>query len=124
MKNKILIVDDEIEAMDILEKKLGANGFDVSSTSSAKECLELSQKENPDLIILDIVMPDMNGYEVAQGLINNPATSNIKILFTTGQDLEPMSIIKHCQELKAYDFLLKPFSFEDLLKKIGEVLNK
>lgn len=124
MKTKILIADDELEILDVLKRRLEKEGFDVLATSCAKDCLELAKSPAPDLILLDIVMPDMNGYEVAKSLKNEPTTKNIKILFTTGQDLEPMAIINRCKELDATDFLLKPFSIEDLLKKINEVLNK
>lgn len=121
---KILIADDEIETLNIIKRKLQEKGFLVFAASTAEGCLEIAKKEIPDLIILDIVMPDMNGYQISQSLKDNPSTKNIKIIFATGQDLEPMAILKHCEELNAFDFLLKPFTVEDLLKKTEEVLKK
>ncbi|MDP2938609.1 MAG: response regulator [Candidatus Omnitrophota bacterium] len=122
MAKKILAVDDEIEVLEIIKRKLEEKGYIAFTASSAKECLEIAEKEIPDLILLDIVMPDMNGYQVCAALKDNPKTKNINILFTTGQDLEPKSIIKRCEELGAFDFLLKPFTMEDLLKKVAEIL--
>ena len=122
MAKKILAVDDEIEVLEIIKRKLEEKGYIAFTASSAKECLEIAKKEIPDLILLDIVMPDMNGYQVCAALKDNPKTKNINILFTTGQDLEPKSIIKRCEELGAFDFLLKPFTMEDLLKKVAEIL--
>ncbi len=124
MAHKILIADDEVEILQILQKKLEEKGYLVSTCATAKDCLEAAQKETPDLLLLDIVMPDMNGYQIASNLKDNPTTENIRILFTTGAELEPMAIIKRCQELGVFDFLLKPFTLADLLKKIEEILKK
>jgi CheY-like chemotaxis protein len=123
-KNKILIADDEVEVLGILKRKLEEKGYQVSTCATAKDCLEIAAKEIPDIILLDIVMPDMNGYQVCSSLKESPSTKNIKIIFATGQDLEPMSIVKRCQDLDAFDFLLKPFTMETLFKKIEEVLKK
>lgn len=123
-KKKILITDDETEILTILKRKLIENGYEASIAFTAQDCLELAKRELPDLILLDIVLPDMNGYEIAQRLKDDSETKNIKILFTTGQDLEPRAIMDRCKELGAFDFLQKPFTLVDLLKKIEEVLKR
>jgi Response regulators consisting of a CheY-like receiver domain and a winged-helix DNA-binding domain len=123
-KKKVLITDDETEILTILKKKLSESGYEASIAFTAEDCLELAKRELPDIILLDIILPDMNGYEVAQKLRDDPETENIKILFTTGQDLEPRAIMDRCKELGAFDYLEKPFTLEELLKKIEEVLNR
>lgn len=124
VKKKILITDDETDILAMLKKKLSESGYEASIAFTAEDCLELAKRELPDMILLDIVLPDMNGYEVAQKLKDNPETENIKILFTTGQDLEPRSIMDRCAELGAFDYLQKPFTLEELLKKIEDVLSR
>ena len=80
-KKKILIVDDEKDALLILEKELAGRGYSVISADNGSDALNLAKSQYPDLIILDIWMPEMDGTEVAAKLQENPKTKNIPIIY-------------------------------------------
>jgi len=83
-RRKILIVDDEIDVLLVLEKGLTAEGYSVIATSNGHKAIHLAQSEQPDLIILDVLMPDMDGGEVAIILKGMPETKDIPVIFLTG----------------------------------------
>jgi len=116
----ILIVDDEVEMLDHLVHTLKRTNCKVVSTTKGKEALKLVKTEKPDLIILDVVMPDMDGGQVASLLAENPATANIPIIFLTGI-LTKEEGFDH--ETTGKRFVVpKPVDSMDLLKKISKVL--
>lgn len=119
----ILIVDDEKEIRELLQKKLEQNGYAVMAFESASEALNMCSVKRPDLILLDIVMPELNGYEFARKLYDDKATQGIPIIFQTGKDLEPQAIEGRVQEIGAFDFITKPYTVEELLVQIKEALN-
>ncbi len=80
---KILIVDDEKDALFILERELAARGYSVIVADNGNDALDLAKSEHPDLIILDIWMPGMDGPEVAAKLQENPKTKDIPVIFLT-----------------------------------------
>ncbi|MFH0790467.1 MAG: response regulator [Candidatus Omnitrophota bacterium] len=121
MKN-ILIVDDEPDIRNILKKKLLQEEYNVTAISSSEEALDICKNNPPNLILLDVALPMLNGYELCEKIKQNPATKDIAVLFMTGKELEPQSIIKRCKELGACGYILKPCSSEELLEKIKEVL--
>lgn len=121
MKN-ILIVDDEPDIRDILKRKLMRKEYNVITVSSSEEALDICKNNPPSLALLDVALPMLNGYELCEKIKQNPATKDIAVLFMTGKELEPQSIIKRCKELGAYGYILKPCSSEELLKKIKEIL--
>lgn len=122
-KKKILIADDEIDIRTILEKKLMKEGFTVNSVSTGKDLLDSFKKEQPDLILLDIAMPDLNGYQICDKLREQiDEDKDLPVLFLTGKDLDPKSISQHCEELQVRGFIQKPATFEELLAKIKEVI--
>ena len=82
-EKKILIVDDERDALFILEKELIARGYSIVATDNGREALDLAKSEHPDLIILDIWMPDMDGSELAARLKEDLITKDIPIIFLT-----------------------------------------
>jgi len=119
---KILIVDDEEEILSILEKKLKANNYQCLTTSIGSAVINICRSDKPDLILLDIAMPDMDGYAVAYNIREDELLKDIPIIFLTGKELEPKSIARRVEQLGAYCFITKPCSFPDLLAKIKEVL--
>ncbi len=80
---RILVVDDEPDLLRLLEKILGRRGYDVITSSSGKECLERVKIERPDLILLDVMMPDMDGWTVCKALKADPETRDIPVIVLT-----------------------------------------
>jgi DNA-binding response OmpR family regulator len=108
MKKKILVVDDEKDIVDILKYNLEReNEFEVITASNGKEALEAAQSL-PDLILLDIMMPELNGFEVCKRLKNDKLTSGIPVIFLTAKENEIDEILG--LEIGADDYLPKPFN--------------
>lgn len=115
-KNRILVVDDEEDVRVFLKKRLERNNFKVSTAASGCECLDAVDEFNPDLVLLDIVMPYMDGYEVIRKLKQSPKTRDIPILMHSVRK-ETNSIFRS-MELGSIDYVIKPVDFETLLKVI------
>ena len=113
---KILIVDDVMSNV-LLLKVLSTNEkFAIATASNGRQALEQVEKENPDLVLLDVMMPDMSGFEVAQHLKSNPNTADIPIIFLTALN-STADIVKGFQ-VGANDFISKPFNKEELIIRV------
>lgn len=121
-QKKILIADDEAEVLEIIEKRLRESGYSVKAVSNGKDALDACKLEKFDLLLLDIAMPDMDGYTVAENLRQDKLLKDIPIIFLTGKDLEHEGMQKRIEELGAKDFINKPCKFEDILIKIKEAI--
>lgn len=113
----ILIVDDVPVNLQALESILQTRGFRVVKANNGEQALEAVAAEKPDLILLDVMMPKMNGYEVCQHLKDNPATSKIPVIFLTGRN-DSYSVIKGFAS-GALDYVVKPFHAPELLARIN-----
>lgn len=113
----ILIVDDVPVNLQALESILQTRGFRVTKANNGEQALEAVAAEKPDLILLDVMMPKMNGYEVCQHLKDNPATSKIPVIFLTGRN-DSYSVIKGFAS-GALDYVVKPFHAPELLARIN-----
>ena len=116
MSKKLLLVDDELEILQFLKRRLERRNFTVVTASNGQECLEMAYQEDPDLILLDIIMPFMDGYEVIKRLRQNPKTKHIPIIMHSVRK-ETKSIFKS-MDLGSIDYVIKPVRFETLLKVI------
>jgi len=117
---KILVIDDEPEITDIVETFLTESGYTVEVENTAKNALEKARKFNPEVILLDIMMPDVDGYNVCQEIKNDPALAHIPVIFLTGKDRnDDMG-----RSFKAGGdmFIKKPFSCERLLEIVNIVI--
>ena len=85
-KKRILVVDDEQDLLDFVKLRLEANNYSVFTALDGEEAFEVFKKENPDLVVLDIIMPKVNGFKVCQALKNDPLTKNIPIIMLTAKD--------------------------------------
>jgi len=119
---KILIVDDEQDIRELLKKRLEQNKFIAITAADGREVLDICKTNKPDLILLDIAMPEMDGYETCEKLKQDKETSGIPVLFLTARDLEPEKVIQRCKEIGAYGYLPKSSAFQELLEKIKEIL--
>lgn len=113
---KILIVDDVMSNVLLLKVLLTNEKFAIATASNGRQALEQVEKENPDLVLLDVVMPDMSGFEVAQHLKSNPQTAEIPIIFLTALN-STADIVKGFQ-VGANDFISKPFNKEELIIRV------
>ena len=113
---KILIVDDVMSNVLLLKVLLTNEKFAIATASNGHQALEQTKKEKPDLILLDVMMPDMNGFEVAQRLKADPETAGIPIIFLTALN-STTDIVKGFQ-VGASDFVSKPFNKEELIIRV------
>lgn len=113
---KILIVDDVMSNVLLLKVLLTNEKFAIATASNGRQALEQVEKENPDLVLLDVMMPDMSGFEVAQHLKSNPNTADIPIIFLTALN-STADIVKGFQ-VGANDFISKTFNKEELIIRV------
>src|SRR3989338_6691887 len=118
MKKKILVVEDAPHISRLVRFILEKNGFEVLQAFVGQEGMEMAKKEKPDLIILDVMMPNMDGFEVAKKLTGMEETKNIPIIMlsSAAQFKDKMKGI----ESGAIDYITKPFEKEELIAKVKE----
>lgn len=122
MKEKILVVDDEKDILKMLDYNLKKDGFRIISVQDGKEALELAEREHPDLIILDLMLPGIDGLEVCKMLKKQEKTSVIPVIMLTAKSQETDKIVG--LELGADDYVTKPFSPKELIARIKAVLRR
>ena len=123
---KILIVDDEEDVLIPLGNILKRANYIVSTTTNGEEAIKLAKAQRPDLIILDIVLPGLDGGSVADILSNDPVTARIPILFLTGilsKEEELLSKKEGGKKSGKHYMMAKPVSAEDLLEMIQKILS-
>ena len=121
MAKKIMIVDDEESIRELVNAVLSLENFEVIAVESGQECLEKLKEVKPDLILMDMMMPDMSGRETIEKIRENPKTKNLKVAFLTvarfsetGKDtLEKMNVL---------DYITKPFDNDDLVKRVKKLV--
>ena len=121
-KSKILIVEDDLDVADMLEAYFQVQGYTVKVANWGEDAVKIAQSDHPDLVILDIRLPDIDGYEVARRMRNNRRTENIPIIFLT----EKRSRSDRLQglELGADDYITKPFDIQELRLRIRNSLQR
>ena len=118
----VLVIDDEENIIDLIKLGLKYEGFKVEAASDGEEGIATAQRTNPVFIILDWMLPDMDGLEVCRRLRTNPTTQDIPILLLTAKD----AVVNRVEGLNtgADDYLTKPFSFEELVARIRAILRR
>jgi len=119
---KILLADDDTEVLNILVKRLRQNNYEVMGFASGRDLIANAKLFNPDLVMLDIVMPDIDGYSVACALREEKDLPDTPIIFMTAQELEYEAAQKKIAEIGRCSFITKSRTFEELLAKIRETL--
>ena len=122
MAKKILIVDDEQDILDLLQFNLEAEGYDVLSAADGNDALEIARSEVPDLIILDIMLPGKDGWEVINGLKQHSQTQHIPVIFLTAKDSEIDETVG--LELGAADYVVKPIRIRSLIARVKAAFRK
>jgi DNA-binding response OmpR family regulator len=120
MAETILIVDDELTLLDSLAQGLNIKGYEVMKADNGKDAIEIAVKNKPDIILLDIVLPDISGAEVARVLQKNRATKNIPIIFLTGLLTKGESNA----DIGGKAFISKPYTLEEVVNEIERQLKK
>jgi PAS domain S-box-containing protein len=116
---KVLVVDDDRDTRDLLQTALEQRGFAVVLTSSGKRALTLARQERPNLILLDLKLPGMDGYEVLQRLKSMPETAEIPVVIITGSLTDEELKHQKLLSLGAARFMTKPFAVDELVYEIG-----
>ena len=119
---KILIAEDERDIRDLIELTLNFAGHEVVAAKNGAEAVELASQAMPDLIMMDVRMPKMTGYEACRALKEIDEVKDVPIVFLSakGQDSE----VDEGLEAGAYEYILKPFAPDRLTKRIGEILTQ
>ncbi len=119
-KKRILVVDDQEQNVMFLKLKLERVGYAVLEAYNGFEVLEIVSKEYPDLILLDIMMPEINGFDVCKKLSRDARTKHIPVILVTAVPRE--EYVKRSYEVGAFDYVSKPFNFDELLHRIASAL--
>ena len=119
-KPKILIIDDEPEILILVKSRISANGYHAITANSGRAGIEMAQKEKPKVILLDLLMPEMDGYEVMKKLKGNPETEKIPVILFTAAPPEEV-IKKGGHVMEAVDFVIKPFDEKALMFLINRI---
>jgi two-component system phosphate regulon response regulator PhoB len=122
MTRKILVVDDEPDQLTLLEMNLGREGFLVRTAANGAEARAAVRAEKPDLILMDIMLPDVSGIKLAAQLKHSPDTASIPIIMLTAKDAETDMVVS--LSVGADDYVTKPFSTAVLLARIEAVLRR
>ena len=119
-KGRILVVDDEIYIVHILDFSLGMEGYEVLTALDGEQALEKARAEKPDLIVLDIMMPKLDGYETCKRLKADPDTKDVPVILLSakGRNVDQ----KVGFEVGADDYITKPFSPRKLVERINAIL--
>jgi DNA-binding response OmpR family regulator len=122
-KKRVLCIEDEAEMIDLIRLILSRRGFDVKGAAGGLEGLELVRKEKPDLVLLDLMMPDMDGWEVYQQMKADEATHDIPVIVVTAK-AQSIDKVLGLHIAKVDDYIAKPFSPQELLASIDTVLGR
>ncbi len=121
-KGKILVVDDEIYIVHILDFSLGMEGYEVLTALDGEQALEKARTEHPDLIVLDIMMPKLDGYETCKMLKGDESTRGIPVILLSAKGRNVDQKIGF--EVGADDYITKPFSPRKLVERINALLGQ
>jgi two-component system response regulator VicR len=117
----ILCVEDEPEMIDLVRLILGRRGFEIKGASGGVEGLKIIREEIPDLVLLDLMMPDMDGWEVYQQMKADEKTRNIPVIVVTAK-AQSIDKVLGLHIAKVDDYIAKPFSPQDLTNSVEKVL--
>jgi DNA-binding response OmpR family regulator len=122
VRPKILVVDDEPEAVELVEFNLKQAGYEVMSAADGAEALRKARKTLPNLIVLDLMLPELDGLEVCKMLRRDPQTTNVPIVMLTAKAAEIDRVLG--LELGADDYITKPFSPRELVLRVKRILER
>jgi two-component system response regulator VicR len=119
----ILCIEDEQEMIDLMRLILNRRGFEIRGANGGKEGLEIIRNDHPDLVLLDLMMPDMDGWEVYQQMKSDETTRNIPVIVVTAR-AQSIEKVLGLHIAKVDDYIVKPFSPQELLTSVDKVLKR
>jgi len=119
----IVYIEDDIEMIDLVALILSRRGYEVKGAHGGRQGLDMVQQNPPDLILLDLMMPDVDGWDVYQQLKSNEATRDIPIIVITAK-AQPIDRVLGLHIAKVDDYISKPFHPHELIESIEKILNK
>ena len=121
-RKKILLIDDEPELIKAVDIRLKSIGYEVALSYDGRAGIDKAKEIKPDLILLDLLMPIMDGYSAAKILKDDPETKHIPIIILTASQREDLKT--RCRELGVTSFIMKPFETSDLLMMVKAILKE
>ena len=121
-RETVLIVEDEEDILNLLQFNFESAGFDVHTTGDGREGLALARRLKPDIVLLDLMLPGMDGFDICKSLKRDQETAQIPVVMLTARGEEVDRIVG--LELGADDYVVKPFSFRELLLRVRAVLRR
>ncbi len=122
MPSRVLIVEDEPDIRDLLAYHLGREGYEIATAATGGEALRQAARARPDLVVLDLMLPEIDGREVCRRLRQDPATVSVPVIMLTAKGDEVDRVVG--LELGADDYVVKPFSPRELLARVRAVLRR
>jgi len=119
----VLCVEDEPEMIDLIKLILGRRGFDVHGAGGGFEGIKMVRELQPDLVLLDLMMPDMDGWEVYQQIKGDPSIKNTPVIIVTAK-AQNIDKVLGLHIAKVDDYIAKPFSPQELLESVERIINK
>lgn len=120
---RILCIEDEPEMIDLIRLILGRKGFDVHGAPGGVEGIKMVREMKPDLVLLDLMMPDMDGWEVYQQMKAEPSTRDIPVIVVTAK-AQNIDKVLGLHIAKVDDYIAKPFSPQELMESVEKVFSK
>jgi two-component system, OmpR family, response regulator VicR len=120
---RIVCIEDEPEMIDLIQLILSRRGFEVVGASGGKEGLQVVRATHPDLVLLDLMMPDMDGWEVYQQLNAEESTRNIPVIIVTAK-AQNIDKVLGLHIAKVDDYIAKPFGPQELIDSVEKILNR
>ena len=124
MAKKILIIDDSQDILFLTYRLLTSNGYEVKAVVDGSKAKNLIEQFQPDLILMDMLLPDKDGIEICQEIKNNPQTKSIPVIITTGQIDAQNTPLAQEAEYQPDMFLTKPFDPESLLNSVAKLIDR
>ncbi len=118
--SKVLVVDDQKDNVFVLEDRLKREGYEVLKAYDGKACIDIAEEEAPDIILLDVMMPGMSGFEVCKILTESKTTKNIPVILVTA--LIDAEDLKEGLQVGAFDYVKKPFNRVELIARVKAAL--
>jgi DNA-binding response OmpR family regulator len=119
---RILVVDDEVDVLELVTYNLRRAGYEVSLATNGLDAIDLARSQRPDLIILDLMLPEVHGFDVCDVLRKDPTTANIPIIMLTAWASDSARVLG--LEVGADDYITKPFSPRELVLRVNKLVHR